>query len=140
MSNFQVNGSERLLIEGSKRGLPPCRSASRERVLRAPIICLNSCCIRFRFYALPVKSTVVLEVEFPELSAGGATRTAEPEIMFSQLFTNASSVAATKTFNMKTTLLDTHTFVFEVRSCLQESHATCQTLHQRCIEAVKVVV
>lgn len=59
-------------------------------------------------------STVVLQAEFPDLLADVAGATVEPEIFFSQVFTNGSPATMTDYFNMKTSLLDTHAFVLEV--------------------------
>lgn len=62
-------------------------------------------------------STVVLKVGFPELSADGdgGIKTVEPESMLAQTFTNGSFATAKDNFILKTTLLDTHEFVLEVR-------------------------
>lgn len=62
------------------------------------------------------KSTVVLKVEFLELLTD-AMRTVEPEVLFTEVFANGSSAKVIDHFIMKTTLLDTHAFVFEVRCC-----------------------
>lgn len=55
----------------------------------------------------------MLKVEFLELLAD-AMKTVEPEVLFSEVFANGSSAKVTDHFIMKTTMLDTHTFVFEV--------------------------
>lgn len=67
---------------------------------------------------------MVLRVEAPKLLADGATTTVKPEVVFSQVFTNRSSAAVKDSFNMKTALLDTHTFVFEVRRFITKTHLT----------------
>lgn len=66
--------------------------------------------------ARAAKSTVVLKVEFLELLTD-AMRTVEPDVLFTEVFANGSSAKVVDHFVMKTTLLDTHAFVFEVRYC-----------------------
>ena len=56
----------------------------------------------------------MLKVDFLELLSD-AMKTAEPEVLFSEVFANGSSAKVIDRFVMKTTLLDTHAFVFEVR-------------------------
>lgn len=65
--------------------------------------------------ATVVKSTVVLKVDFPEPLESAAVKTVEPEVIFSEMLANASSYTVGDTFHIKATLVDTHTFVFEVR-------------------------
>lgn len=89
----------------------------------------------FSSFAPPVKSTVVLKVDFPELSADGVggIKTVESEPLSKQTFTNVSDSTAKDTFNLKTTLLDTHTFVFEVRwytIVSYEALISCQVIVQ----------
>lgn len=63
-----------------------------------------------------MENTVVLGVKFAEPAAeDGATKAVEPQLLLSEVFTNLSSATAKDNFNLKTTLLDTHTFEFEVR-------------------------
>lgn len=82
----------------------------------------------------PVTSTVILKAEFPELLiADGATKTVEQEVMFSQVFTNGSFATMKDNFNLKTTLSDTHTFVFQVKSvdfCFNKPNVTAVSFDQ----------
>lgn len=57
---------------------------------------------------------MVLRAEFPEVPAYGAGATVGPVDMFSQVFTNGSPATMTDYFKMKTTLIDTHEYAFEV--------------------------
>lgn len=61
-------------------------------------------------------SLVVLRVDFPEVLEDAATKTVGPEVIFAELLTNDSPATVKDTFNIKTTLMDTHTFVSEVRA------------------------
>lgn len=61
-------------------------------------------------------SLVVLKVDFPEGLQEAATKSVAPEVMFAELLTNSSPATVKDTFNVETTLLDTHTFVSSVRA------------------------
>ena len=74
--------------------------------------------LRFILAATVVKSTVVLQVDFPELLEGAAVTTVEPEVIFAEVLTNLGSDTVGNTFHITTTMQDTHTFVFEVRWCV----------------------
>ena len=60
-------------------------------------------------------------MEFLEVLAN-AMKTVEPEVMYSEVFANGSSARVKDNFIMKTTLLDTHAFAFQVKCGVVRNH------------------
>lgn len=58
----------------------------------------------------------MLQAKFPELLADdGDGDRVQRQVLYSEVFTNGSSASMDDTFNLKTVLEDTHTFVLEVQ-------------------------